>query len=51
MSREDQILAIVDEHTYGIIDLADLQMETLVYENFADVGQPEPFTDENANSV
>ena len=26
-------------------------METLVYENFADVGQPEPFTDENGNGV
>jgi hypothetical protein len=49
VSREDQILAIVDEHTYGIIDLGQLQMETLVYENFGDVGQPEPFTDENAN--
>ena len=49
VSREDQILAIVEEHTYGIIDLGQLQMETLVYENFGDVGQPEPFTDENAN--
>jgi Flp pilus assembly protein TadG len=51
VSREDQILAIVQEHTHGIIDMADLEMETLVYENFADVGQPEPFIDENANEV
>jgi hypothetical protein len=26
-------------------------MDTLVYENFGDVGQPEPFTDENANEA
>ena len=51
VSREDQILAIVEEHTHGIIDMAELQMETLVYENFSDIGQPEPFTDENGNEV
>ena len=51
VSREDQIIAIVQNHTYGIIDMGELQMETLVYENFADVGQPEPFTDENDNGV
>ena len=51
VSREDQILAIVQDHTYGIVDMAELQMETLVYENFGDIGQPEPFTDENGNEV
>ena len=49
VSREDQILAIVEDNTYGIIDLDELDMETLVYENFGDVGQPEPFTDDNSN--
>jgi hypothetical protein len=51
VSREDQILAIVENHTYGIVDMDELEMETLVYDNFADVGQPEPFTDENGNEV
>jgi Flp pilus assembly protein TadG len=51
VSREDQILAIVEDNTYGIIDMDQLQMETLVYENFGDIGQPEPFTDENGNGV
>jgi Flp pilus assembly protein TadG len=51
VSREDQILAIVEDNTYGIVDMDELQVETLVYENFADVGQPEPFTDENGNGV
>jgi hypothetical protein len=51
VSRADQILAIVEDHTYGIVDMDELQMETLVYENFGDIGQPEPFTDENGNEV
>jgi Flp pilus assembly protein TadG len=51
VSRDDQIMDIVRKNTYGIIDLDKLDMETLVYENFADVGQPEPFTDTNANGV
>jgi Flp pilus assembly pilin Flp len=51
VSREDRIRAIVEQHTYGIIDMDQLQMETLVYENFGDVGQPEPFTDENSNGI
>jgi hypothetical protein len=51
VSREDQIRAIVEQHTHGIIDMDQLEMETLVYEDFADVGQPEPYDDENGNEV
>jgi TadE-like protein len=51
VSREDQILAIVQENTYGIVDMDHLEMETLVYESFGDIGEPEPFTDENGNGV
>jgi Flp pilus assembly pilin Flp len=51
VSRADQILAIVEDNTFGIVDMDDLHMETLVYENFGDIGQPEPFTDENGNEV
>ena len=51
VSRSDQILAIVEDHTYGIVDMTELEMEILVYENFADIGQPEPFIDENHNGV
>jgi Flp pilus assembly protein TadG len=51
VSREDQILSIVEDNTYGIIDMDELQIDTLVYENFGDIGQPEPFTDENENGV
>jgi hypothetical protein len=51
VSRDDQIMQIVAQNTHGIIDLDRLQMDTLVYHNFADIGQPEPFTDENDNGV
>lgn len=51
VSREDQILQIVEHNSFGIIDVDELEMETLVYENFGDVGQPESFTDENGNEV
>jgi Flp pilus assembly protein TadG len=51
VSRDDQILAIVEKNTFDLIDLDELQMTTLVYENFGDVGQPEPFTDDNSNGA
>ena len=51
ISRETMILQIVSENSFGIIDVDDLEMTTLVYDNFGEVGQPEPFTDENGNDA
>ena len=51
VSRDDMILQIVSENSFGIIDMDELEMETLVYDSFGDVGQPEPFTDENGNDA
>jgi Flp pilus assembly protein TadG len=51
VTREEQIMNIIRENTYGIIDLDKIQVETLVYDNFGDVGQPEPFTDDNGNGA
>lgn len=51
VSREEQILQIIDENAYGIIETRDVLIETLVYENFSDVGQGEPFTDANGNGA
>jgi hypothetical protein len=51
VSRDDQIMDVVRKNTYGIVDLDELDMETLVYPNFADIGQPEPFTDAKGNGV
>ena len=49
LSRQERILNIVDDNAYGIIETDNINMETLVYESFADVGQAEPFTDANGN--
>jgi Flp pilus assembly protein TadG len=51
VSRADEILDIVRKNTYGIIDLDNLDIETLVYHSFADIGQPEPYTDSNGNGT
>lgn len=51
ISRENMILQIVSENSFGVIDVSDLEMTTLVYDSFEEVGQPEPFTDENGNDA
>ncbi|NJO36391.1 MAG: pilus assembly protein [Rhizobiales bacterium] len=51
VSREAMILQIIEDNSYGVIDVNDIVMDTLVYETFSDVGQPEPFTDANGNDA
>jgi TadE-like protein len=51
ISRDAMILQIVSENSFGLIDVDELEMTTLVYDNFNEVGQPEPFTDENGNEA
>jgi hypothetical protein len=51
VSRDEMILQIVGENSFGIIDMDELVMETKVYGSFDEVGQPEPFTDENDNDA
>lgn len=48
-TREEEVLSIVDRHTQGLVDMTAVELDTLVYPGFADVGQPEPFTDANGN--
>jgi Flp pilus assembly protein TadG len=49
MSRQDRIMKIVEDRTYGLLDMNSVDMETLVYDSFEDIGKPEPLTDENGN--
>jgi TadE-like protein len=51
MSRDAMIRQIIGENSFGIIDVSELDMTTLVYGSFGDIGQPEPFTDENGNEA
>lgn len=48
-SREAAIRQIIEDNAFGIIDADDVQIETLTYDSFAAVGQPEPFEDANGN--
>ncbi len=51
VSRADRVLEIVAAKTYGLLNMDEVHLDTLVYQSFADIGQPEPFTDENGNHV
>jgi hypothetical protein len=49
--REEQIIAIVDQYTFGMLDTDTMVTTFLVYDSFSDVNQPEPFTDNNGNGT
>ncbi|HEX7007115.1 MAG TPA: TadE/TadG family type IV pilus assembly protein [Alphaproteobacteria bacterium] len=51
MTREEYVLQIVADRTYGLVDLDKAKLETLVYPSFGDIGKPEPFIDENDNDA
>jgi Flp pilus assembly protein TadG len=51
VSREQQVRNIVEAKTYGLLDMDRVDIDTLVYASFADIGQPEPFTDDNLNGA
>ena len=51
VSRADKVLEIVGAKTYGLLDMDKVKMDTLVYQSFADIGQPEPFVDQNGNKA
>ncbi len=48
-SREDQIVAIVNEHAAGLFTISSGDIDTRVYSDFSDIGQPEPYTDIDGN--
>ncbi len=49
-SREAKIVEVVNKHATGLFTITASDIETLVYQNFSDVGEPEPYTDSNGNS-
>ena len=51
MSRAEKVMQIVEDNTYGLLDMDTVNMETLVYDSFEDIGKPEPFTDDNGNNA
>lgn len=49
VSRADNVLRLVEARTYGLIDRDQIDVETLVYARFDDVGAEEPFADADAD--
>ena len=48
-TREQKIVEIVNNNAGGLFKISDADIQTLVYEDFSDIGQPEPYTDSNGN--
>ena len=48
-TRTARIVTIVNEHAGGLFQIDPGDVTTLVYPNFSDIGQSEPFTDVNGN--
>lgn len=51
ISRDERVLSIVADRTYGLLDMTKVDLDTLVYSSFADIGKPEPWTDANGNGA
>ena len=48
-TRIERVLEIIEQQTFGQIPAADLTVETLIFSQFSEIGQSEPFADENGN--
>jgi hypothetical protein len=51
VTREDIIRDIILDRTLNLLPAEDLTIDTKVYQNFGQIGQPEPFTDSNGNGI
>ena len=50
-TREDVIRDLIEQNTYGLVPMDEVTIDTIVYDNFSDIGQPEPFADANGNGA
>lgn len=49
VSRAARVLQIVEARTYGLLDPDSIRLDTLIYDDFDDIGKPEPFVDANGS--
>ncbi|MEO1020160.1 MAG: TadE/TadG family type IV pilus assembly protein [Pseudomonadota bacterium] len=49
LDRQIKITDIVEERTWDLVTIKPEDIETLVYENFGDIGESEPYSDTNGN--
>ncbi len=50
-SRMERIVQIVSERTLGLVDMAEADVDVLVYPGFSDIGRGEDYVDGNANGA
>ncbi|MCJ9428592.1 TadE/TadG family type IV pilus assembly protein [Kordiimonas marina] len=48
-TRADTVKSLIAKNSFGAVDMNRLTITTSVYQQFADIGQPEPYTDQNGN--
>ncbi len=48
-SREQAISYLIAKNTLGLVDMSKVEISTLVYPSFDQIGAPEPYDDENLN--
>jgi len=51
VSRDEVVREMISTQTFGRVDMSRVEINTLVYENFEDIGESEPYLDENANET
>jgi len=49
ITREDVIRDLIDTNTFGLVHQEEVLIDTIVYDNFSDIGRPEPFADSNGD--
>ena len=49
-TREATIVQTVNDHAAGLFTITTSDIETLVYQDFSDIGEAEPYTDSNGNN-
>lgn len=49
-SRQDMLVALLTEQSYGLLDPEKIEITTLVYQSFDDIGAAEPLDDLNGNA-
>lgn len=49
VTREEKVVEVLNQHGFGLVNIQPSNLVTLIYPNFASIGQPEPFVDGNTN--
>lgn len=49
VNREEKVKELIEENTFGQVDMDTVEIATLVYDQFSDIGEPEPFEDTNGS--